>query len=179
MDLKIILEAVLFSLSKPLSLKELAQILNEKEEVVLKELEALKQELEENKRGIRLLKNDNRWQMVSASEASEYLIKIKKEELEGELSQAALETLSIIAYQGPLTRGEINMIRGVDSTYTLLNLLERGLIEREPHPQRANAYLYKISEKFLRYLGLTSIEELPDYQNLSQKKILYEFQNQS
>ena len=174
MDLKIIIEAILFSLGEPLSVKRLSEILNEKEEIVLESLEALKKELEEQKRGIRIITNKENWQMVTAPEATEYLMKIKKEELEGDLSQAALETLSIIAYQGPISRGEINVIRGVDSTYTLFNLLERGLIERKPHPKRSNTFLYNISLKFLKYLGLNSCEELPDYKELSQKKLIYE-----
>jgi len=174
MDLKIIIEALLFFLAEPLSVKRLAEILNEKEAIVLENLETLKRELEEQKRGIRIITNKENWQMVTAPEVSDYLIKIKKEELEGDLSQPALETLSIIAYQGPITRGEINMIRGVDSTYTLLNLLERGLIERKPHPKRSNTFLYNISLKFLKYLGLNSCEELPDYKELSQKKLIYE-----
>lgn len=167
MDYKIIIEAILFSLAEPVSLKKLKEILNIEEKEILKNLNELKEDLEKSKRGIRLLENNNNWQMVTAPEASEYLIKIKKEELEGNLSQPALETLSIIAYQGPVTRSQINFIRGVDSTYVLFNLLERGLIERKIHPERANTFLYAISERFLRHLGLTSIKELPNYENYS------------
>ncbi len=177
MDFKIILEAILFSLGEPISLKKLGEILNRKEEEILSHLQELKADLENNRRGIRLLENNGQWQMVSAPEASEYLLKIRKEELEGELSQPALETLAIIAYQGPITRAQINLIRGVDSSYVLLNLLERGLIERKIHPQKSNTFLYNISEKFLRHLGLTSVKELPNYETFSQKKIIYEQNN--
>ena len=170
MDLKMILEAILFGSPEPMPLEKLAKIVNEPVEKVEANLKELKKELEENQRGIRILDNNNCWLMVSAPSASEYLLKIRKEQIEGELSPTALETLAIIAYQGPVTRAEINEIRGVDSTYSLVNLLSRGLIERKTHPQRTNTFLYSISEKFLRHLGLTSMEQLPDYNSIKEKQ---------
>jgi len=102
-------------------------------------------------------------------ENTPYLNKLKKEVLEGDLSPAALETLSIIAYRGPISRAEINEIRGVDSSYILRQLFLRELIERFPSPQRQNIFLYQVSFKFLEHLGLTKVQDLPNYEELHQK----------
>jgi len=129
----------------------------------------LQEDLETNKRGVRLIQKEGEWLLVSAPEWSELTRKLKKEEKEGKLSPVNGETLAIIAYQGPITRAEINVIRGVDATYSLQHLLSRGLIERSLHPQRGNTYLYSISLEFLKHLGVNKIEELPRYDEFHKK----------
>jgi len=101
--------------------------------------------------------------LVSAPENSKYLERLITDDLQEDLTPASLEVLAIIAYKGPISRMEIEEIRGVNSSYTLRNLLIRGLIERRGHPQDSRAYVYEVSFNFLRKLGLKSIEELPEY----------------
>lgn len=169
MDLESILESILFASNEPQSLEDLSKILN----VSLSETEAalinLQQYYLTNNRGLRLLNNNNKWLLSINPDNNNYLMKLRKEVLEGDLSPAALETLSIIAYRGPISRAEINEIRGVDSSYTIHQLFLRELIERFPHPQRSNVFLYQVSFKFLQHLGLNKIQDLPNYEELHQK----------
>ncbi|MBP8617644.1 MAG: Segregation and condensation protein B [Parcubacteria group bacterium ADurb.Bin305] len=159
----LLLEALLFAASEPLSLNKIAQITGEKKAIINDSLMALAKLLEEQKHGLRLINKGEDWFMVTAPEASAVVQKLRAENLEGNLSPASQEVLAIIAYKGPIPRSEINFIRGVDSTYTLHQLLSRGLIERQPDEKRANVFLYSISFKTLQYLGLTDIKQLPHY----------------
>jgi len=168
MDLKSKIEAILFASGEPLSLSRIAQILGTKRKETEDILSLFQKELAEGQRGIRLIKKGEKWLLVSAPEASDLIAKFRKETLEGELSPVSGETLAIIAYRGPLTRAEISTIRGVDATYALHRLLLRGLIERSPHPQKSNTYLYSISFEFLKHLGLNKVEELPQYEEFHQ-----------
>ncbi|NMB92015.1 MAG: SMC-Scp complex subunit ScpB [Parcubacteria group bacterium] len=169
MDIESILESLLFASGEPMTVSELSELLKKPSEVVEQALTNLEEYYRNNNRGVRLIKNNDRWLMTINSEANPYLNKLKKEVFEGDLSPAASETLAIIAYRGPLSRAEINEIRGVDSSYILHQLLLRELIERFPNPQRANSFLYNISFKLLNHLGLTKIEELPNYEELHKK----------
>jgi len=163
MDIKSKIESLLFSAGEPLSLQRLSKIAGESEAEIKEALEALSEEFKTQERGIRVLFNNDQWLMVTAPEAAPFVQKLKKEVLEGDLSNAAQETLAIIAYRGPIMRTEINEIRGVESSYIINQLLSRGLIERSRHPQRSNTYLYNISFAFLQHLGIHKAEELPQY----------------
>ena len=108
--------------------------------------------------------------MVTAGENSELVDKFLKADVEGELSRAASEVVSVIAYRGPISRAEIEEIRGVNCSFTLRHLMIRGLIERINKPDDARAYLYKISFDFLKTLGVERVEDLPKYEELREKK---------
>jgi len=108
-------------------------------------------------------------QLGTAAETTAFVEKLVKEEFSDQLSPAVLETLAIVAYRGPVTRSEIEFIRGVNSSYILRTLLIRGLIAREPDPQRQNVWLYKPSFELMRFMGIASAAELPDYETLSKK----------
>lgn len=174
MDIKLIIESLLFAAGEPLSVKRLSKIISVKEEKVKESLEELKEELQNQNRGTRLIhkkttdKNEE-WLMVTAPESASFVQRLKKEIIEGDLSPACQETLAIIAYREPITRAEINEIRGVDSTYILHQLLLRGLIERSVHTEKYKAYLYKVSFKLLQHLGISNVQELPQYEELSKK----------
>ena len=84
------------------------------------------------------------------------------------MTSAALETISIIAYAGPISRADIEYIRGVNSSFTIRNLLLRGLVERTIDPKRSNAYVYTASFDLIKRLGLSKVEELPDYAKYKQ-----------
>ena len=88
---------------------------------------------------------------------------LAQEEFKEELTPAAIETLSIIAYLGPVTRATIDFIRGVNSSFILRSLLMRGLITRAPHKQKSNVFEYSVSFDFLRHMGVESPEMLPEY----------------
>lgn len=168
-NLKAILESLLFAAGEPLSLQKISEILGLENAKTEELIEELKNDYLTNNRGLRLLENDHYYSLVTVPEASFYIQKLIKISFEGELSPAALETLAIIGYRGPLSRSEIDEIRGVNSYYLLRTLLIRGLLEREPHPQHANIFLYRLSSDFLKFLGLSSVKDLPDYQNFQEK----------
>jgi len=169
MDIKLTIESLLFVAGEPLSAKSLSKIINAKEEIVEKTLEELKAEFQNQNRGIRLISNNKEWLMVTAPESTSFIQKFKKEVIEGDLSQASQETLAIIAYREPITRAKINEIRGVDSSYILHQLLLRGLIERSVHTEKYKAYLYNVSFELLQHLGISSVQELSQYEEFNKK----------
>ena len=169
MDIKLTIESLLFAAGEPLSVKRLGQIINGKEEKIKEALEELKEEFQNQNRGIRLINNNNQWLMVTAPESTSFIQKLKKEVIEGNLSPSSQETLAIIAYREPITRAGINEIRGVDSSYILHQLLLRGLIERSTHTEKYKAYLYNISFEFLQHLGISSTKELSQYDEFRKK----------
>lgn len=170
MDIKPIIESLLFAAGEPLSLKKLSRIVNEKESRVRELLLQIQEEFRSQNRGMVLINKDNEWLMATIPEAASFVQKLKKETIEGDLSPSAQETLAVIAYRGPITRGEINAIRGVDATYILHQLLLRGLIERSLHPKRSNTFIYNISFAFLQHLGIKNVKELPHYEEFNKQK---------
>lgn len=159
------IESLLFYQAEPVKIKKLAEILEFDEERVIESLDKLEQELDQ--RGIRLIKNDGSVSLTTSPENSEIIEKIKKEEQDRELSKAALETLSIILYRGPMKRSEIDYIRGVNSQFSLRSLLVKGLIEKETSKTDERTYIYKPSMDLLSYTGISKIEELPDYKEVN------------
>jgi len=173
-QLKLILESLLFVLGEPTKIKKLAKILKVDFKKVKEELRELADDLKNNQRGVRILEKDEQVQMVSAPEANDWVEKIFKNDLQEDLSRTALETLAIIAYRGPITRAQIEFIRGVNSSFIIRNLLIRGLIERATNPQDARSYVYKISFDFLKKMGLEKVEDLPEYEKFSKDERVME-----
>lgn len=167
MNLKSIIESILFSVGEPISVDKLAKTLGKNKNLIKKIIEDLESDYKKKNRGLRIIKKGEKIQLVSSSENSLYIEKLIKNELQEGLTPASLEALAVIAYKGPITRAEIEEIRGVNCSFILRNLLIRGLIERKGHPQDARAYIYEISFDFLKKLGLSSIEELPEYKKLT------------
>lgn len=167
--LKSILESVLFAHGEPLGLEKISKIVKTNKEEVGRALDTLKSEY--SRRGLVILEKDGEYQLGSSPENAKYIEDLVKSEFTEELSRAALEVISIIAYKGPLTRAQIEYLRGVNSAFTLRNLLMRGLVERIENPKDARSYLYRISFDFLKHLGLTSVEELPQYAEFKKEKI--------
>ena len=166
-QLKLILESLLFTLGEPIKIKKLAKILKVDLKKVEQTIKELADDLKNNQRGLRILKKEDQIQMVTAPEANDWVEKIFKSELQEDLSRASLETLAIIAYRGPITRAQIDFIRGVNSSFIVRNLLIRGLVERITNPQDARSYVYKISFDFLKKMGLEKVEDLPEYEKFS------------
>ncbi|MCX6763320.1 MAG: SMC-Scp complex subunit ScpB [Candidatus Moranbacteria bacterium] len=166
--LKSAIESILFISGEPVSIARLAKITETDKPTVENALMVLQAEYDSARRGIVIIRKEDEVQMATNAENSEIVEQIIKSELQGELSRAALEVLSIVAYRGPISRLNIEAIRGVNSTFTLRNLLIRGLLEREENQKDSRSYLYQISFDFLKKLGLDNIGKLPDYETLSQ-----------
>ncbi|MDP3729862.1 MAG: SMC-Scp complex subunit ScpB [bacterium] len=158
------IEALLFIYGEPIDAKKLAKILGEKESDIKDGVEKLSGLLVSNDRGLTLVRDGSQVQLVTKSEFSTMLETMTKQEFTEELTPASLETLAIVAYAGPVTRADIEYIRGVNSSFTLRALLMRGLVDRHIDPKRSNAYLYKTSFELLRHLGLSQNENLPEYE---------------
>ncbi len=155
------LEAILFIYGEPISIKKIGGLLELGEEEAEKLIENFRKSISEENRGVMLIGDNENIQIVTKPEFGNLLEKIIKSETREDISQAAQETLAIVAYMGPVERSKIEYIRGVNSSFTLRNLLVRGLIERDKN-------FYKLTNDALRHLGVSKIEELPEYEKHSQ-----------
>ena len=156
------LEAVLFYLAEPVDVSFLAKTLEVKKEEVIRAIVELEASLEG--RGIRLVHHNEQITLVTAPEYTETIEKIIKEERERDLGRAGIETLSIVAYKGPVSKKEIEYIRGVNSQFALRNLLLRGLVEKKGSEKDERVILYSVTADALRHLGLSRISDLPEYE---------------
>ncbi len=163
MNLEQTIEAILFASGKPLSERKLAEITEKKAEEISEALDLLESKLED--RGILLQRYEKEVTLVSHPDAAEFVQKVVKDEEQGELTRASLEALTILAYRGPMTRPELEQIRGVQSSMILRNLMIRGLIEQK-EDMRLGQATYAVTFDFLNHLGLKSIKDLPDYDEL-------------
>lgn len=166
-NLKSIIESILFVGGEPLAVSRICKITKQEEDEVKKVLDELAKEYSESKRGIEIIRKEDKVQMASNPENAEFVEGLVKSELQESLSKATLEVLSVVAYRGPIARAGIEEIRGVNSSFILRNLLMRGLIERVDNPKDSRSYLYKISFDFMKKLGIGDIKELPDFEKLS------------
>jgi segregation and condensation protein B len=162
MDLPSKLEALLFFKAEPLSRERLRRTLGVTDEALHKALSELRERLKN--RGVCLVENGDKVTMTTASEAVALIRDWQKEEMTGELSRAALETLSVILYSAPIARREIDYIRGVNCAFTLRNLLVRDLAERVQNPEDERGFLYRPTVSVLSFLGVSRQEELPGYE---------------
>jgi len=165
------LEALLLVANKPVGLKELSAAVNVKTaeaEIALNELSA---EYEQTERGWRLVSASNNYQLSSAGEHAALVKDFLKSEASGELSQPSLEALTIIAYRGPVSKIELERIRGVNCSLIVRNLLLRGLIE-ENFDKHKNENYYQVTLDFVRFLGMNNIQALPDYERLHRPEAL-------
>lgn len=165
MDLEKKIEAILFWKGEPMSRKKLGDVLKVSEEEINAGLEKLKENLKS--RGIVLQENGEELALGTAPELSDLIENLQKEELNKELSKASLETLSIILYKNGANRAEIDYIRGVNSSFTLRALSVRGLVERVIDPKDSRRYIYKPSFELLSFMGIKSVDELPDFGEVS------------
>ncbi|MSR71113.1 MAG: SMC-Scp complex subunit ScpB [Candidatus Taylorbacteria bacterium] len=155
------LEAILFWKGESISIKKLAEILNKEQKEISEALSLLEVKLKD--RGLTLIYKDGEVMLGTAPEASRLIEVLIKEEITKDLGKAGLETLSIILYQGPVTRGEIDYIRGVNSNFIIRNLLVRGLIERIVSEKDSRSFKYRPTFELLQYLGVSKAEDLPEY----------------
>lgn len=155
-------EAILFSCGDSVGVNEISEALRMPEDSVLEVLLELQTEFDNNKRGFKILRLENRFQICSREDYYEYIRAVTEPRKQQGLSSAALETLSIIAYNQPVTRSKIEFIRGVDCTGSITRLSERGLIDEAGRLDTSGKpILYKTTDEFLRCFGLESLNELP------------------
>ena len=178
-ELKVVLEALLFASDRPLSIEEMKEAFSAsggEERVnasdILESLSALKADYEKQGRGFRLFEIAGGYQLVTDSRLAPYLKRFYQEREKKRLSQASLETLSVIAYRQPVTRADIEFIRGVNVDGAIRTLLEKGLVKivgRKEVPGRP--MLYGTTKQFLDHFGLNSAKELPALSEYTLKDI--------
>ena len=159
------IEAILFFKGEPVSRKKLSEILSAGQVEINEGIEKLKENLQN--RGITLIENDNDITLGTAPELSKMIEDLQKEELNKDLSKASLETLSIVLYKNGVSRAEIDYIRGVNSSFTLRALSVRGLVEKTVDEKDNRRFIYKPSFELLSFMGVKSVEELPDWAEVS------------
>jgi segregation and condensation protein B len=163
-NLKSILESVLFVANKPLSVKDFAKLLGQQAFAIQGALDQLVEERKDS--GIVLLEN-NGWYQLATQPTNTTIVKdFLNADLREKLTDATVEVLSIIAYRQPISKAEIEAIRGVSSQYSIRHLLMRGLIEKVPNPNDARGFLYETTTEFLQHLGMTSVRDLPEFEKL-------------
>lgn len=165
-SLKQHIEAILFWKGDPVSLNLLSKITGASKEDIIEAAKTLREDLAN--RGIVLIEHDNEFTLGTNPESAKLIEAVRTEELSKDLGRAGLETLAIILYQGPIKRSEIDYIRGVNSNFILRNLLMRGLIERKVDEKDGRAPVYNPSLELLKYLGLTKVSDLEDFEQVKQ-----------
>lgn len=167
-ELQRAIEAILFASGEPVEVSRLAMALETDECDIADAADALADELSFNRRGVRILRLEKAYQMVSSGEMADYITKALETRKPPRLSASQLEALTIIAYYQPATKAMVEQIRGVDSSYSIGALLNKKLIEdagRLNVPGRP--ILYRTTPDFLRTFGLNSLEELPAIDKVS------------
>ena len=172
------LGAGLFASGEPVPVARLSLVFGVPEEDILVTADKLGEYYEKNGRGIRLLRLGGSLQLCSAPEHAKLIARVIEHRAAPKLSPSALEALAVIAYFQPVTRAYVEQVRGVDSSYTVSSLAEKGLIEpagRLDAPGRPT--LYRTTEAFLRVMGISSLDELPTLPDMSEADGLEKLQN--
>jgi len=178
-QLKFLIEGLLFASGEPLALNKIVELLNSSKEEIETSISELLFDYQNDNRCLDIIKKGNEgqilYQLVTNKNISVLVQKLNNTVLEGDLTKGALEVLSIVIYRGPLNRSEIDEVRGVNSSYILRALTLRGLINRYQNPNRKSEYLYEVSFDLMKHLGLNDVASLPEYEklhNFSLKEIL-------
>lgn len=159
------IETILFVASKPVSIKKMAKLLNVEESIIEESLTQLKQKYQASESGVVLFQNNDEYQLVANPAHRSVAEHFVKAEISGELTRPQLETLTVISYCGPITKPELEQIRGVNCSLILRNLLIRGLVKERD----ANSTLlpsYEVTMEYLQHLGISDLKDLPDYETL-------------
>jgi segregation and condensation protein B len=165
--LKSKIESILFVASKPLAAATLAKLLQAEKSEVEKALQEICEARQDS--GVILLESNKLWQLSTNAKNSTEVKNFLNAELREKLTEATVETLAIVAYRQPISRAEIEAIRGVNCQYSLRHLLIRGLIQKIPNPTDARQNLYETTLEFLQHMGISSVNELEDFKSLTEK----------
>lgn len=161
--MKAIIEAILFASGRPVEIKELISALELPEEDIIQIIESMKADFQEANRGIEIIKVESGYTLCSKKEYYDYIYPLFDNRAKPNISNAAMETLAIIAYNPKITRAEIESIRGVNSDATIYKLLEYNLIEdagKSDLPGKPT--VYQTTEEFLETFGISNLDELPE-----------------
>ncbi len=167
-ELQRAIEAILFASGERVDVSRLCLALEADEDEIMKAADALADELSFNRRGVRIIRLEKGYQMVSSGEMADYITKALETRKPPKLSSSQLESLTIVAYYQPATKAMVEQIRGVDSSYSISALLNKRLIEEAGRlnvPGRP--ILYRTTPDFLRTFGLSSLEELPPIEKVN------------
>ena len=159
MSLDVFIEALLFYKATPQKKKQLCKLFDVTEQELQDSLKIMSDRLQSG--AVRVVETDTEVQLSTASELGEFIESIRKQEVSGDIGKAGAETLSIILYNEPISRADIDRIRGVNSSFIIRNLLIRGLITRES--VTGHGYQFKTSPKFLQHLGVSRKMDLPEF----------------
>lgn len=167
-DIYSAIEAILFAAGESVPVARMSLVLDTDEHEILRIAAELAQRYEAEGRGMRILRLDDKLQMCSAPEYAPFITKALEQRKPPMLSPPALETLAIVAYFQPVTRAYIEKVRGVDSSYTVSVLVERGLIEacgKLDAPGRPT--LFRTTDVFLRTMGISRLDQLPELPDMN------------
>ena len=157
-----VIESLLFTMGKAVALRDIAAVIEHDEDTVRKLIHQMMDRYKEQKRGIQIIELEDSFQMCTDPSCYEYIIKLTHQPKKHTLSEAMLETLSIIAYKQPVTRSMVEQIRGVSSDYAINRLIEYNLVaEAGRLDAPGKPILFGTTEEFLRTFGVKSREELP------------------
>ena len=169
-ELESAMEGILFASGEPVQIDRICTALDLDRPTTERILQKLMDYYAYERRGIRLLRMEDSWQLCSSPDYADVIRKAFEIRKPAKLSQPALEVLTIIAYYQPTTRAYVDQIRGVDSAYTVGLLLNRGLIEEAGRLQvPGRPHLYRTTKKFLRAFPLTSLDDLPEMPDLAEE----------
>jgi segregation and condensation protein B len=160
-DVKRALEAILMVVDEPINEVVLAQITETPTEIIKNELEELAKSYEEQERGFELRQVAGGWRFYSHPDMAAMVEKFVLDGQQAKLTQAALETLAVIAYKQPVSRARVSAIRGVNVEAVMKTLVTRGLVEESGVENETGAILYRTTSFFLEKIGLNSVEDLP------------------
>lgn len=148
-----------------MAVSQLAGLLKNDKKEIIKSADELLADYKASQAGVQIIKDSSKYQMVSAPKNAAVIQQLIKDETTGELSRPSLEALTIIAYRGPVSKIDLDRIRGVNCALILRNLLLRGLVEAKLDKKKNETY-YTATFDFIRFIGLNDIKELPDYERL-------------
>ncbi len=167
--LKNIIEAILFASGEAVGINLIASATQESPERVKKLIEQIHSDYDYNRRGMRIIRVENKYQMVSRSEYFEYIRKAIQNSPSSFFSQAALETLSIVAYKQPVTRADIEYIRGVQSSSSLDLLIDKGFVRQAGKLDAPGKPLcYETTPEFLKLMDIEDARQLPSFKEFSE-----------
>ncbi len=171
------IESLLLYTNKPMKAKDLLKATGAEVQAFSEAIASLESKYNNEQSGIRLLIHNDAYQLTTSPENAQLIEQVFAAEMSGELTKPALETLTIIAYRGPISKPELELIRGVNCSLILRNLMMRGLVVEE---QGKEDFLpvYSASGEFLQYLGFSSVKELPQFEELSSHQLLEELLKQ-
>jgi segregation and condensation protein B len=155
------IEGLLFALGKPLSRSELIKMLNTDEASIEAAIGVLR--MEQEKRGMVAVDDGTMLELRAAPDVASIIEQIRREERSRDVGRAGLEVLSAVLYRGPLTRAEIDFIRGVNSSQTLRTLTMRGLVRKVSNPSDERSFRYEATTDLLASMGATSVHDVPDF----------------